>query len=473
MASPLLHSFTGAWLSRAIGSRAGRAGRVLAVAAIACLPDLDLIPGLLQGDAFRHHHGPTHSLGAALAVAVALSVLGFGGSLSRPRAAMLVGLAYASHLILDLVSYDAFAGDGIGIPLLWPVSDARVIAPVHLFFFGIAPDARGLLDGVVRRSNVWGLVWELGIVLLAMSLANFVIPGRRGASTAPRPARSRAAAGGAAAALLLLASCPHLGGNVVEDLKADDDEAQGRIAGMPDPRPEVGADSSLAGAPLSPSAREWIVEHRALIREVADGLGVSPVSLAGVVAAERTLLRDPFDASVDALFSAYFATLSEGELRSWVSRQETAYQRALRSFGDPGLRSLKNPYLWSVGPSQVSFRNAVFYEPRLSRLQKRSERPLREIVAALLSARGSLEYAAVILLDAQEAYARYADLDVRERPGVLATLYHLGSPARRAIRLGEENRRRQLAGEPAATPRLNFYGAFVDRHAAELEGMLR
>jgi inner membrane protein len=481
MASPLLHAATGAALARRVWDAS--AARVLGLAAAACLPDLDLLPGLLRGDPFRYHHGLSHSLGAGLIVAMALALVLVGGVRDRARAAFAIGGVYASHLALDLMSYDAFPADGVGIPLFWPLSEARVLAPVHLFFFGIAPDATGLTDGILRVGNAWAVAWEAGLVLLAAVLLSLrARRPDRGSGRRRRPAL--ALTGGLAAALLLLVSCPHLTGNVLEDLEAappggsptagpESTRSESAAGGWDDlPAPAV-ADSSLATVPLADAARDWIREQRALIREVADGLGVSPVSLAGVVAAERTLLHDPFDASVDALFRAYFATLSEEELRTWIGFQEAAYQRELHSAGDPGLRVLKNPYLWSVGPSQVSFRNALFYEPRLAKLQRRPERSVREIVSALVGPRGSLEYAAVILLDAQEAYARYADLDVRAQPGILATLYHLGSPARRAIRLGEENRRRELEGEPPIPPRMNFYGAFVDRHAAELEALLQ
>ncbi|MFN2432113.1 MAG: DUF1402 family protein [Gemmatimonadota bacterium] len=248
-----------------------------------------------------------------------------------------------------------------------------------------------------------------------------------------------------------------------------------RAARLPVAQPArgTGAQSAPSVRPLSASARSWIGEHRALIRRTAQRLGIPDVALAGIVAAERTLLHDRYDAVADALFRAYFATLPERALRTWAAAQEESYQNEVRRGEDPGLGRLKNPYLWSVGPAQVSFRNALFYEPRLARLEGRAQRTVSQIVRAVLEPEGSLSYAAVILLEAEEAYARYAGLDLRGEPGVLATLYHLGSPARRALRLGEANRRRELRGEAPAVPRLNEYGAFVEAHVDELESLLR
>jgi peptidoglycan/xylan/chitin deacetylase (PgdA/CDA1 family) len=274
------------------------------------------------------------------------------------------------------------------------------------------------------------------------------------------------AAGAAALALTLRALVP-----------AADDPTGLRpdpaLARDPDSTIEAGAGAGGQVAPLSPRAAAWVREHRELIRRTASGLGVPSIALAGVVAAEQTLLHDPHDAVVDAVFRAYLSRLSERDLRGWAAEQETAYRRRLAEGEEPGLQMLKSPYLWSVGPAQVSFRNAFFQERRLARLQGRAERTLEELVRAVLTPAGSLEYAAVLLLDAQEAYARYAGVDLRRRPGVLATLYHLGSPARRALRLEEENRLRDLRGEIRAEPQVNHYGAFVDGHAADLEELLR
>jgi hypothetical protein len=243
--------------------------------------------------------------------------------------------------------------------------------------------------------------------------------------------------------------------------------------GSPNNARRGSTESSRPDVPLAEGARTWIVENRDLIRETAATFGVPAVALAGIVAAERTLLHDRYDTIVDGLFRAYFSQLEEEQLRRWVTAQEAAYQRRVRQGDVPGREFLKNPYLWSVGPAQVSFRNALFYEPRLARLQGRAKRGLQEIVQATLTPRGSLEYAAVIVLEAKEAYARYADVDLQGQPAVLATLYHLGSPTRRALRLEEENRRRELAGLGTAMPRVNFYGAFVEDNATTLEWLLR
>ncbi len=93
----------------------------LVAATVAVLPDLDflLIPVLPDLASFAFHRGPSHSLFMAVLMGFLL-----GGLISRwvnlswLRAGLLVGLAWFSHLVLDMCT-------GFGVALLWPYSHAR------------------------------------------------------------------------------------------------------------------------------------------------------------------------------------------------------------------------------------------------------------------------------------------------------------------------------------------------------------
>lgn len=98
---------------------------------LANLPDADFLPGLLLGRPNLHHHGPFHSLGAALGVALlGAALLRWRGRRFAPAAA-LIFLAFASHLLLDIFALDLVAP--FGIPLFWPLSGGHVIAARPLF----------------------------------------------------------------------------------------------------------------------------------------------------------------------------------------------------------------------------------------------------------------------------------------------------------------------------------------------------
>lgn len=93
----------------------------LLAAGVALLPDLDflIIPFLPELWRFAFHRGPSHSLMMALVMGVIL-----GGLVSRwlrlswLRASLLVGLAWMSHIFLDMCT-------GFGVALLWPFTHAR------------------------------------------------------------------------------------------------------------------------------------------------------------------------------------------------------------------------------------------------------------------------------------------------------------------------------------------------------------
>ena len=99
---------------------------LLAVAAfLACLPDLDYIPGLLVGELNRYHQLWTHSL-LFCTVAAAVAARALRRTRLRPPAVFAIVF---SHLLLDLLTEDA--RPPVGIPLLWPFSSRPFqIAPL-------------------------------------------------------------------------------------------------------------------------------------------------------------------------------------------------------------------------------------------------------------------------------------------------------------------------------------------------------
>lgn len=183
MCSPAGHILIGAACWFALAPRTGleRAPRLAALAATVFLangPDLDYLPGLAVGDLNRWHYQGTHSLFFSVLLALALA----WGVRRRiaPRAAVLpVFLAASlSHLAADLLTMDFSPPPGI--PLLWPLSDARFISPVPLF----VNFQKATLEQLFTAANLGPLLRE---VLLTAPLA-------AGLAAAARFRRSRHAA---------------------------------------------------------------------------------------------------------------------------------------------------------------------------------------------------------------------------------------------------------------------------------------
>lgn len=121
MPLPVAHGLVGAGLVAAVLPRAGRARYRLLLAAGAVLAnaaDLDFfLVFLFRSKAW--HRGFTHSLVFALAVGLCLLL---AAGRRRAREAGALGLAFASHALLDFATTKA----GGGLELLWPFSVERL-----------------------------------------------------------------------------------------------------------------------------------------------------------------------------------------------------------------------------------------------------------------------------------------------------------------------------------------------------------
>ena len=98
MATPIGHLLAGAAIGTLMsrGSNLPRAIFIGGLAAIAA--DFDFIPGILMGNPGRFHHAQSHSITFAVLAGVLAALI---AKKSRVHWASLVGVGYASHLILD------------------------------------------------------------------------------------------------------------------------------------------------------------------------------------------------------------------------------------------------------------------------------------------------------------------------------------------------------------------------------------
>ena len=138
MASPVFHGLAGAGLAYAMAGDASlplfasvrKALPVLfAAAVLACLPDVDYLPGLARGYMNTTHQQATHSLAWVGLVSAGLWLAGRAG---RPevfggRVLGFILVLVGSHLAIDLVTVDRLAP--YGIPLGAPFSDLVVQGP--------------------------------------------------------------------------------------------------------------------------------------------------------------------------------------------------------------------------------------------------------------------------------------------------------------------------------------------------------
>lgn len=119
MATPVGHYLIGLSIARTAARDDGRRSAPW-LAAVACLPDLDVVPGLIVGNLGEFHTGVSHSLvtAALFAVAGGLLLATWGRSKQPIYLVCVLFALYASHLVLDF--FTGGAGLPRGVPFFWP-----------------------------------------------------------------------------------------------------------------------------------------------------------------------------------------------------------------------------------------------------------------------------------------------------------------------------------------------------------------
>lgn len=143
MASPVGHTLAGYLGYRLMPTFFGKApskGWMLGAIALANLPDLDFIPGLLMGNAFAFHRRGTHTVLAALLVGIVVAIAAALSQRLRssPREhqwewlwwGLWATMMYLGHLGLDLLMADRIPPQGL--QLLWPFSVLYFPSPLTL-----------------------------------------------------------------------------------------------------------------------------------------------------------------------------------------------------------------------------------------------------------------------------------------------------------------------------------------------------
>lgn len=128
-------------------------------------PDLDLIPGVLQGQPILYHGGITHSFGFGLLVSLLMAFLLQWAGWSFWRTFAIGLIAYSTHLLLDPLGPDG--REPYGIPLLWPLTSQTFLSPVPILT-GVhhANSSTASIATVISGVLSWHNVMAIGVELL-------------------------------------------------------------------------------------------------------------------------------------------------------------------------------------------------------------------------------------------------------------------------------------------------------------------
>jgi inner membrane protein len=134
---------------------------------LAVAPDLDFLPGVLQGQPALYHQGLSHSLAFALAVSLLGALALRRGACGLLATWGILFAAYGSHLLIDLFGPDQRLP--YGIPLFWPLSDGTYLSPISVFW-GVHHAARASdttaqwLASIASVHNVGAVLVEMAVI---------------------------------------------------------------------------------------------------------------------------------------------------------------------------------------------------------------------------------------------------------------------------------------------------------------------
>jgi inner membrane protein len=137
------------------------------------LADVDFIPGLLMGNLRAFHRGASHSLLAALGVAVLGAALWTESSIPWLTRALLIFLTYGSHVGLDGLT------PGRGVLLGWPFSRRRFRLARPWF---LSVPVRNTCSHVEQRSGRRQCLRAIGREILLLSPSVIVLAITQGLS---------------------------------------------------------------------------------------------------------------------------------------------------------------------------------------------------------------------------------------------------------------------------------------------------
>ena len=260
--------------------------------------------------------------------------------------------------------------------------------------------------------------------------------------------------------------------------------------------------------------RDLLASDRKLMRKIKSAAkthGIDPIHIIGALVGEHTYNVD----AKDRLQSYYVKAMAYLGQDLTFKYKRTKLQDLIKQPAFAKCDSIANAYdkwtcreaVWNTSYRGKNFAGqrwpnnrfgAVFFQPLyagqtfgLGQLNPLTALKVNDIVRAktrrepklsiknapliyntIMEPDSTLLYMAAVLRHSIDAYARIADFDISNNPGITATLYNLGNVTVRAANLKKKNARRKAAGQRPALPAENYYGWLINDKLDDLKSLL-
>ena len=238
------------------------------------------------------------------------------------------------------------------------------------------------------------------------------------------------------------------------------------------------------------------------IAQIAPKYGVSPEAVAACIIGEHVFnvtLVDKFQSYFIDIYSKwldkdnevqhiYLAYLKEPEVASILNSDKTDYEKwdTIFNLYNQKYRGTKNypnknfiftffnPYgagltygLGQLSPVRVLLTNDIAV--RMGGLKKIQPTDTKSLYFATLDVDTNINYVAATVVASITNYKKYANFDISNNIGVIATLYNLGNEKSRSEQLENTNQTLLKANKPIVLPKENFYGWYMNKKENDIK----
>ncbi|KOR28762.1 hypothetical protein TI05_16300 [Achromatium sp. WMS3] len=175
----------------------------------------------------------------------------------------------------------------------------------------------------------------------------------------------------------------------------------------------------------------FISKNKQAILDAGHRNGISPVAIAGVIAAEWILNKNFIDSVQDKWLLRLLRMHNPQWWDKWAVKCESEAlsaqpQRLIANKWPAAL--IASGYVMSFGPAQIQPRTAILACHKYSRFEPICQRNIKYLIKALLSEKESIRLVAVILRYEAEIWMAHTNQkQVKNNPAMLATLYSSGA----------------------------------------------
>lgn len=242
------------------------------------------------------------------------------------------------------------------------------------------------------------------------------------------------------------------------------------------------------------------------IAKIAPKYGVSPESVAACIIGEHV-----FNVTIGDSFQSYFinmyarwidkhnsvqhiytAFLKEPQVISILNTTNTDYEKwdTIFNLYNQKYRGIKNypnktfifsffdPYgagltygLGQLSPIRVLLTNDIAV--KMGGLKKIESTDTQSLYFATLDVDTNINYVAATVVASITNYKKYANFDISNNIGVIATLYNLGAEKRRAEQLLKINESLVNKNKKTIYPVENFYGWYMNKKESEIQELFK